>query len=907
MEEIKIIYSTYEDIILINYFNNSVIKKNINKGTFKIDDESIIITWNEKIDLEEHFLKNKINLINKDVYNINQIDEYIYIETKNISKNNLIIKLHSLNNIFEIILYKDKFKLYENNIISDNFSGTYILDRNKIIIKWDKDELINQKKKNNFFIINKDEIYIKNENNEFYITDDIIIEDIKSENIKLELYLVHKDWEELCYANNVFITKSNESSPYILNDNLLIVNWEKYDKEEFLLNKVDNKYYLKSITIKEIYLVYTEKNINNSIILKNNTFLLNTIDKNIYDKKNKVTGNFNIIDNILVINWNNDNIDNFNLNEENQNNLYYSEYLLNNLFEKIYIKNDNINYNIYLLNKNESKLFYYNKNNILLFDYFRSDDNIIMTYFLYEIEIINNKILIDNNYKFILNESEKINNKNIENTEKYLYKIYKFNNSEKYYIDTSNYYLEEINIIHKDWNDICIINKYFKILYRKSELTEYGNYKIFENNLIIYWNKWSEEVFINNNGIYHYDNYLTNNMDMALKSKNNSKSFSENNYSNLLESSIHSILQLDSETFEKNTSNFVESFVENNTLELIINNNNIIQNSISDKISIKSSSNQFINLKEDETINLHNVVEVKNERMIPLNLSNGNIIIETPNKKILIYHNDWNEECTIENNYLYRKNKDEFGKYLYRNNTLIIYWEKWDKDLFFLIDNNFYSEKFIKYMIFNQKKYIINIFLNKIYEEINENFIFKGCFNYIFEKISILWDSEAINKEYYYDSDIFYLDIEECNNKTYSFKFDIIILKEENQLNENIDDNSSDSDISYCDINFNEIIEYNEELNQLYVKDYENNYLKNKNDSSNIYSINKTRSLSASDFSNSCIKNNNIKSEFYEYLLQNSTIDNLNKIINELDICLIYNDIITILVFYAIIFFIKKH
>jgi len=904
MEEIKIIYPTYENIILINYFNNSVIMKNINKGKFKIDEDSIIITWNENLESEDYFIKNKTNLIpnnNEDILNNSLYEEYIYKETKSIYKNNIVVKLHSLNNTLEIILYKNMFKFYDSGIVSDIFLGTYVLNRKTITIKWNQDKSVEEfKKKNNFLNFNEEETYIKNENNEFYIVENKINDNVntntntyKNNNIEknLELYLVHKDWEGICYLNNSFITKKNEYdeddiAPYVLSDNILTVNWENYNPEDFLLNHFENKYYLKNISEEEIYLIYSEKN-NNKNILINNNFILNKIDKNIYQydekiKKKIYKGAFNIIDNILVINWNNDNIDNFNLNEKTEYGAHYSEYILNNLFQKLYIKNNDSvidKYKIYLLNKNDSKLFFYNKNNLFLFDYLKIDEEFIMIYFLKEVTVDNNMLVFDENFKF----TEKINELLISKYKnpEYLYEIYKFNFDEiKYYTNVTENYLEEINIEHKDWKEICIINKYLKILYRKSELSEYGNYILNENKLIIYWNKWNEEVFINNNGIYYYDNYSTNNMN-----------------------SISS------------------SFINNNITNTNITNTNNDNNKIKE---IKLETNKDNKIQTELTNGIYD----KKIKSIP-NIVLNKVLSELDNEKIFIYHLDWNDECFIKDNYMYRKsNEYEYGKFFYKKNKLIIYWEKWDKDLFFYIENKFYSQKFLKYLNFNNKNYIINIFLNKIYQEINEKYIYIGSFNYIFDKISILWESETENKDYSYESDIFYLDIEESEKKTDSYKFDIIILNDENIINENNDDNSINSDISYYEINFNEIIEYNEDLNEIYIKDYNNNNYKNyiKNDPSynnnnknykknddynNEYNHSYNEHNNEHNYINEYSKNYKIinklsNSEFYKYLILDESINDLIKIIEELEIFLIPIDIIRILVFYSIIFLIKK-
>jgi hypothetical protein len=106
----------------------------------------------------------------------------------------------------------------------------------------------------------------------------------------------------------------------------------------------------------------------------------------------------------------------------------------------------------------------------------------------------------------------------------------------------------------------------------------------------------------------------------------------------------------------------------------------------------------------------------------------------------------------------------------------------------------------------------------------------------------------------------------------------------------------------------------------MYVKDYNDDYknYKKYNDEHNIYN----KEFNTNNYSNEYSENYKIKSneavydlnksvsikffESYNYIINNFTTNDFNKIINELDIYLIPNDIITILVFYVIIFLIKK-
>ena len=125
-------------------------------------------------------------------------------------------------------------------------------------------------------------------------------------------------------------------------------------------------------------------------------------------------------------------------------------------------------------------------------------------------------------------------------------------------------------------------------------------------------------------------------------------------------------------------------------------------------------------------------------------INNDNIYYYQDNE-LFIYHTNWNEYCTINNKNIWRKShKDDIGTYELSNNKLIIYWEKWNTEIFYKFDNLYYFEKFILFTDFDQEqpctgdevsccrvglrkksecngvqdtksKYIINTFLNKIY------------------------------------------------------------------------------------------------------------------------------------------------------------------------------------------------
>jgi hypothetical protein len=60
---------------------------------------------------------------------------------------------------------------------------------------------------------------------------------------------------------------------------------------------------------------------------------------------------------------------------------------------------------------------------------------------------------------------------------------------------------KKIFLIHNEWNDQIIINYNNNLLRRINYDTEYGNFEIKDDQLIIYWNYWGKEVFIK------YDDY----------------------------------------------------------------------------------------------------------------------------------------------------------------------------------------------------------------------------------------------------------------------------------------------------------------------------------------------------------------------------------------------------------------
>ena len=158
MEDIKLIYSDYEEIVLINHFLSKITKKNNDIGSFIILDNKLKIKWDNK---EESFIKNEKNS-----------DEII-------SYNIIIDKIYIIHETWQdtCILNKDDNFLYREYNKEDN--GTYELDYNKLIIYWLKWDA---------------EIFILNtEDNIFYYN--------SKKNINNEIMIYHINWNDICIIN----------------------------------------------------------------------------------------------------------------------------------------------------------------------------------------------------------------------------------------------------------------------------------------------------------------------------------------------------------------------------------------------------------------------------------------------------------------------------------------------------------------------------------------------------------------------------------------------------------------------------------------------------------------------------------------------------------------------------------
>ena len=124
---------------------------------------------------------------------------------------------------------------------------------------------------------------------------------------------------------------------------------------------------------------------------------------------------------------------------------------------------------------------------------------------------------------------------------------------------------------------------------------------------------------------------------------------------------------------------------------------------------------------------------------------------------IYIKHNDWEGTCFFKDNKIYRKcNIEEYGNYNIKNNILTIYWEKWNTELFYSFDNQYYyskelfNDKYNNYT-FIEKNCIFKVILEK---NNNKSLLIKNK-EYLYSNYELIDDNILLivyNKKYkYYD------------------------------------------------------------------------------------------------------------------------------------------------------------
>ena len=248
MEDIKLVYENYEEIVLINYFTSNIIKKNNETGIFSFNNDILKIIWNNK--KEELFIKD--NKVIDDLYY-----SYIYIniqeQIKEPQKETTLLLNENLSKEQE--LFDEKINIKKINIFLNNNVNIFIFDEdNNKIINYENNTLI-------FDIIFKysDNILLIKINNDYYsifeIIDNIYYDNTEKYNIKLEIK--HNTWNDFVIINkfNNFLyrlSNNDENATFKFDgddENKLIIYWKKWDSEYFI--KKNNIYQIINEEIKE--------------------------------------------------------------------------------------------------------------------------------------------------------------------------------------------------------------------------------------------------------------------------------------------------------------------------------------------------------------------------------------------------------------------------------------------------------------------------------------------------------------------------------------------------------------------------------------------------------------------------------------------------------------------------------
>jgi hypothetical protein len=341
------------------------------------------------------------------------------------------------------------------------------------------------------------------------------------------IYIIHSDWEGICYLKNDKIYRKNfddEYGFYTINYNRLTINWNKWPPEDFFNININSIIYYSKNIYDTIYIQYLiiEKNIDKLIIYNKNSKLFNIWNKGFINNNdtNKINFSSNIDD----------------LNEKKNiflfKNIEYSNY--------IYIKYDD--YSTGSLDIDDNYIILYFKNDINDIKKYKNINNSI---YYGEIKIINNFIAcidIKEIYpnKYIFNKSS--------------FKFYNINNlydigffkiiTDTIYMNWTNKsdIYDEKSIQIKKINNINYINQYN--LYNDIKIISPN--KIILNNRILFSNiSLCKKKIILSSIHYKYNNWDLNNLHINIK---NSKILKKTIYDNDdYETSTTIILDLDKE------------------------------------------------------------------------------------------------------------------------------------------------------------------------------------------------------------------------------------------------------------------------------------------------------------------------------------------------------------------------
>ena len=275
--------------------------------------------------------------------------------------------------------------------------------------------------------------------------------------------------------------------------------------------------------------------------------------------------------------------------------------------------------------------------------------------------------------------------------------------------------------------------------------------------------------------------------------------------------------------------------------------------------------------------------------------------------EFLFIHNEWSDNCILnENNTIIRKNiQDEKGYYQFNNDLLIIKWDNWESNDYFIKFHNIYLDK----ILHDKKEFLNNIniyykdtnyecilFNDKIINpELNSN----GYFKIVNNSLIIEWNNSSIEHFFLYNNnyvEINYLilDKNRQNQKNNNDLKDEKKLKNNklihNKVNESFDNLYLDDNIELNDKNVFKLIN-----GFFYSQEYVNNNLNNNyyshhidvdnNKNENLFYNLKKYNNNYLDYENYnkfmdkfIIKKNNISEKFFKFFLpKNLNLDKSKK------------------------------
>jgi hypothetical protein len=695
--------------------------------------------------------------------------------------------------------------IFDNNIKDENYFklGDYILEDDILKINYDNGESLsysylktdnNIKYYGDISTMNNTtyENFDESSNNLLYDTNMTNMTNMTNiQNNTNFIYIVHTYWEDrLTLDNNIcYRTGNYDKGKYILNNDYIIIKWDNYNEEKFLLNIDDKKYYFKSDHFEQNEQNEQNeynKNINDNtkILIKNfswedNVILDNITNKCIRMNINEDSGIFSIDGNYLFIKW-----------DEWESEVFYKSdnYYINN---KTFIKNKKfILKDISLTYDIDKEYIYINENK-------------------YKYNIINKKLIINeynsNSNEFILLDDEYYS---IYYFEKYnlhgeIFNLFKNENIilNNLYIIIAKYNKMNANILNIQWyND----NNFYYKLQQNNENNDL--IKLFS---IEIKNDFIQKYYIVDNLLYdeHFNNFiefitldethLILNNNLKYVKKNNIFILEEDNKNNTKNKEINLYEYNQFETFYYDNNYLIHSDKNTNYLCLMDNSHESIHIKKDEHIQIfnqlydnhyliNDKYNEIINLNFDESIFKYFENYQEKDNLIK-NILNEEIIFsqKTFNKNFIFLENiDFSTQNNIFDIYGYfiikeynwdtKNNTNKLTIVNFKNNNNFM--EKQDlwieylnkhQQFIILIFDDFSHYEFINEIINfheNFKNYIIIInyskcvdmihfYLNKLINNIENNHLFTSIY-YLSEIENNIEDIKEqnkliINKEFY--------------------------------------------------------------------------------------------------------------------------------------------------------------